>query len=287
MYQTTRALPHAGRAPKPSSKGRFDNGEKSKQQTNHRPREYPQVSVITHNLRVYSSKNASWKKDVLANDLSNTKTPTIVLTQETWEKHDDVLEIDGFFFSRKQRKEKRRSRNCTQQTSNCTLEKGQPDLIRPGPIAGSCRAIGLALKFTDAAGKTVTIFVISTYLPCLTFEDDKYDARISQVKELMAQKPKDATLLIGGDLSASIGTEPSRSYRHIGPYGNPHYNDRGSIIRDLLEDLDLCSVSTFFRKNNHDTWSFNGDDQRAFQIDHILTERKELKRFRNCGTIKR
>jgi hypothetical protein len=43
--------------------------------------------------------------------------------------------------------------------------------------------------------------------------------------------------------------------------------------------------ATFFEQRCHNTWSFNGDGSRSFQINHILARREELKQFTNCDTI--
>jgi hypothetical protein len=47
----------------------------------------------------------------------------------------------------------------------------------------------------------------------------------------------------------------------------------------------LCSIATFFKKRCHNTWLFNGDGARPYQIDHILAKRKDIKIFSDCDPI--
>jgi hypothetical protein len=62
-------------------------------------------------------------------------------------------------------------------------------------------------------------------------------------------------------------------------------NDNGDKLRDFMNNHGLCSITTFFEKRCHNTWSFNGDGTRSYQIDHILAKRKDLRVFSDCDTI--
>jgi hypothetical protein len=46
----------------------------------------------------------------------------------------------------------------------------------------------------------------------------------------------------------------------------------------------LVSTATFFKKNNHSTWSWQGIGENEKQIDHIITKRSNFKRFLNVET---
>jgi hypothetical protein len=52
---------------------------------------------------------------------------------------------------------------------------GQPEPIRPGKIAGATQVMSLELHFRDNANKINKLFVISAYLPCSSYNKDKYE----------------------------------------------------------------------------------------------------------------
>jgi exonuclease III len=104
----------------------------------------------------------------------------------------------------------------------------------------------------------------------------------------MRKCPADATPIIGGDFNVSIGTADANKdlfNSPVGCQGNPHRNESGNKLRDFMNLHGLCSIATFFEKQCHDTWSFNGDGTRPFQIDHFLARRKELKWFTDCDIM--
>jgi hypothetical protein len=104
----------------------------------------------------------------------------------------------------------------------------------------------------------------------------------------MQKCPADATPIIGGNFNASIGTANTTKdlfSSPVGRHGNSHRNTSGDKLRDFMNRHELCSIDTFFEKRCHNTWSFNGDGERSYQIDHILAKRKELKKFIDCDTI--
>ena len=46
----------------------------------------------------------------------------------------------------------------------------------------------------------------------------------------------------------------------------------------------LCSASTFFQKNNYNTYSWCGNEENPKQIDHIFIRKEDKKRIINCET---
>ena len=58
---------------------------------------WPNVNVVTYNVRDYS-KNKSCKLDHISNLINKQDTPTIYLIQETWMSKDDVQNINDVLF---------------------------------------------------------------------------------------------------------------------------------------------------------------------------------------------
>jgi hypothetical protein len=165
---------------------------------------------------------------------------------------------------------------------------GQPDPIQPGKIAGATRVMALELHFRDNTNKTTKLFVISTYLPCSSYRNNEYKATLAELDRIMGKCPTDAIPIIGGDFNASIGTANADKELYdspVGCHGNSHQNDNSDKLRDFLYRHKLCSITMFFKTRCRNTWSFNGDGSRSFQIDHILAKREELNQFTNCDTI--
>ena len=257
------------------------------------------VIITTQNVQGYSSEWASSKKDHATRIIEQFgPTPTIFLTQETWSDNDTDQEIDNvLFFSHGEPTNRVKGGVGIILSPSATAAwklAGQPEPIRPGKVIGATRIMALELHFKDQANKIIKLFVITAYLPCSTYSDDDYELTLQKLDEIIKLCPPDAIPIIGGDFNASIGTaDPQEEdddnnhhlLRPIGPFGNPHRNARGEILRHFLQQQGLCSVATFFQKSNHDTWSFAGHGDHPLQIDHLLAPKNKLKHFRNCDTI--
>jgi hypothetical protein len=92
---------------------------------------------------------------------------------------------------------------------------------------------------------------------------------------------------MGSDLNVSIGTRASSNDSYpeeeggenenlspietlIGPCGNPRTNKKGDHYRNLMLQLDLRSVSTFYCNNKgYDIWRNPATDEK-YQLDHFL-----------------
>jgi exonuclease III len=255
---------------------------------------FPNVLLLSQNVRGYSSEQSSSKKDHIVRILKTfSDTPSILFTQETWSDNDTDLEIDNVLFFSHGATPNNRTKGgvgiiLSPLATLAWKLAGQPPPIRPGKIAGATRAMALELHFRDNASKITKLFVISAYLPCSSYKNDEYENTLEELDKLMRQCPADATPVIGGDFNASIGTANATENLFnspVGRHGNPHRNDSGEKLRDFMNLHGLCSIATFFEKRCHNTWSFNGDGPQQYQIDHILVPRKELRRFSDCDTI--
>ena len=262
------------------------------------------MNVATHNVKGCSGKQAD-KLDHIANMINNRKTPTIYLIQETWmsEEKGETLIDDVLFISYGCEKEpdETRAKNggvsiaLSKSAQKAWKRAGQPDPIRPGRVAKTARNIGLELHFLDSKKKIIKLFVISTYLPCSTYDDNEFDETLEQLQNIINQCPKDAIPIIGGDFNASIGVNDINNINDndindndingtTGTFGNPYRNDRGETLRTFLIMNNLCSTSTFFKKNNYNTYSWCGNEENPKQIDHIFIRKEDKKRVINCET---
>jgi hypothetical protein len=65
--------------------------------------------------------------------------------------------------------------------------------------------------------------------------------------------------IIGGDFNAQLGNQ-NHYGKHITRCFGPHViqadikNDRGRILTNFLQQLNLCNPGSFFIKDNYSTW---------------------------------
>jgi hypothetical protein len=229
------------------------------------------------------ANNPSQKRTTLSGFSRLSVTPSMLFTQETWSNNDINLEINNaLFFSHGAK-----SNNHTKGGVRIILSllailawkpAGQPQPIRPGKFARATQVMALKLHFCNNASKINKLFVISAYLPCSTYKNDEYKTTLVELDKILQKFPADATPVIGGNFNASIGTANTTKYLFnspVGRNGNPHRNNSGNKLRDFMKLHGMCSIATFFEKQCHDTWSFNGDGARLMhQIDHILVKGK-------------
>ena len=219
-------------------------------------------------------------------------TPTIYLIQETWmseEKGETTID-DVHFISYGYEKEHDETRAnggvciaLSKAAQKAWKRAGQLDPIRPGKVAKTVRIIRLELHFLDSKKKIIKLLVISTYLPCSTYSDEDFNKTLEQIQVIINKCPKDTIPIIGGDFNASIGVDDDND-GITGVYGNTYRNDRGEILRTFLVMNNLCSISTFFRKDNYNSYSWCGHEKDPKQIDHIFIRKEDKKRIINCET---
>ena len=102
---------------------------------------------------------------------------------------------------------------------------GQPDPIRPGWVAKIARNIGLELHFLDSKKKIIKLFVISTYLPCSTYDDNEFDETLEQLQNIINKCLKDAIPIIGEAFNTSRGVDKDDDNSVTAVFGNLHLSD--------------------------------------------------------------
>ena len=127
------------------------------------------------------------------------------------------------------------------------------------------------------------------------YPEEDIERTTQEFSEFLNKIPtNNTTIIIGADLNASIGTRMTEAPQTndqedndfnpqednimelLGPHGNPHRNENGERILNLMREHDLRAASTFFDCNNkHNTWR-NPKDKRPHQIDHLLIPRNQL-----------
>jgi hypothetical protein len=150
---------------------------------------FPKVIFISQNVRGYSSELSSSKKDHIVRILDMTHSATHQpfyspkkcgqITTWTWQ-------LTTHSSSPMAPSPTPAPREASESVQAWKLA-GQPDPICPGKIAGATRIMVLELHFRDNADKMNKLFVISTYLPCSSYTNNKYEATLA---ELVKQTPK-------------------------------------------------------------------------------------------------
>jgi Endonuclease-reverse transcriptase len=234
------------------------------------------------------------KKDHIANWLNKNETTTVFLAQETWDKDDTTTEIEGVLFLSNGatcKNNNRRHGGCgivlSKKAAAGWKLAGQPDPIKPGLIANSIRNIGVEIHLPDKRGKILKFLFISTYLPHSgnKYTQKDYNDTLQQIQIIIDKCPKDAILIIGGDFNASIGLDHNQDNQPVtGKYGNEETSTNGKQLIEFMTINNLISTATFFQKENHNTWSWQGNGLKELQIDHILIKRNDLRRFLDVQT---
>ena len=156
------------------------------------------------------------------------------------------------------------------------------------------RWLGVELKVTDAKGKTVDMFVVSTYAPTS-------DKPVSQLWEWrrgfhwMKYMAKDKLLICGGDLNAALGISTSTSNKVVGPYGvkqsakDSKRNQAGNKIKHALTKEKMIVMSTHSEHMAKDTgggtWTKQGDTPVYCQNDHFITQAINFDKFWYARTM--
>ena len=174
-------------------------------------------------------------------------------------------------------------------------KKNGSKVLRGGPSIGATTRymrVDVKLKLTNSKSKikTHTLSLVSSYHPHSGYKTEELDAYNESIADFIDSIPKNNTIIMGADLNASISTRKTKTQQEdpedereedianelLGPNGNPHRNQRGEAILNMIRALNLRAVSTFFDCNdNYDTW-INPGTKEAFQIDHILIPKNQL-----------
>jgi hypothetical protein len=257
---------------------------------------FPNVILLSQNVRGYSSKQSSSKKDHILRILRTfSDTPSILFTQETWPDNDQNLELDNTLFFSHMAQHQTTPPNEASESYYPHLQYWRGNWLDSQNQSTQERLqVQLESWQSNCISETMQtrlpnkLYAISAYLLCSSYRNNKYEATLTDLDKIMQKCPADATPIIGSDFKASIGTANATEdlfSSPVGRHGNSHRNDSGDKLRDFMNRHELCSIATFFEKQRHNTWSFNGDGERLYQIDHILAKRKGLKKFTDCDTI--
>jgi hypothetical protein len=80
--------------------------------------------------------------------------------------------------------------------------------------------------------------------------------------------------IIGGDFNARLGNQKHYSKlvaKCLGPHGiESDINDRGRILTNFLQQLNLCNPASFFIKNNYSTWISKNTKKESTNRFHTL-----------------
>ena len=203
--------------------------------------QWKRIQILSFNVQGYGGGQRD-KKDLIRNWIKqHDRTPTIILTQETWENNDDT-ETDKdngiLFFSNGKKKDDGNPhvRGGVGIVLSKTAEEawkraGQPEPIRGQTVAKTTRNVGIELQFEDTFRKKIKLFVISTYIPCSDkkYSDEDFNETLDELQTIIERCPKGAILVIGGDFNSEIGTnnkDDNEKYEVTGIFGNTRQNNR-------------------------------------------------------------
>ena len=157
------------------------------------------------------------------------------------------------------------------------------------------RALAVTLTLQETTTKRAAdVFLISAYYaPTSAHSEDEWDAYYDSITAALARCPPKAIAIIGSDANACIGTgEGERNdekfdegYEVVGRFGSTRVNDSGRRLRVYLETHQLCALTSFFpKKHDYTTWT-HPCSRLGYQLDHFFVFRKDLRRFRDAGSM--
>jgi hypothetical protein len=139
-------------------------------------------------------------------------------------------------------------------------------------IGGTTRFMSITIKLEKLAKtsknkvkcKSHNLALVSYYAPHSGYPEEEIERATLEFSEFLSKVPaNNTTVIIGADLNASIGTRisedpvPSKEKDDdselqgdtikelLGPHGNPHRNENGEKILNLMREHDLRAASTF------------------------------------------
>ena len=213
--------------------------------------------------------------------------------QETWRTGVEELSEDGFVFI---------GAAPASQQGRGSMGAG----ILLSPLAASAledkhtdlgdRIVAVRLLAAESGVRTpqrLGLFLISGYAPVSTASDEDWDTYYDSLASARARAHPSDIIIIGTDANASVGRgsldgsgDDDACAGAVGPYGFDHINASGRRLRTFLESNELCSLASFFQKphNHYGTWQ-HPRSKLMHQLDHILVQRRELKRFTDAGSL--
>ena len=130
------------------------------------------------------------------------------------------------------------------------------------------------------------MIIVSAYSPIGTAPDDVWDSYLDNLVTCFERKRASDILIIGCDSNSSMGINlsPTQSLGKAssGRFGMEHRNRAGIRFLTFLETHNLLALSTYFRKKSYATWN-HPRSRLPHQIDHILIQKDDFKRFIDSG----
>jgi hypothetical protein len=128
------------------------------------------------------------------------------------------------------------------------------------------RVIQVTLKFPKAKW-----YLISLYAPDISKPKEQREEFYEDLQYVIDQKPRDAILIMTGDMNARVGNMPIPGIKQR--FNEGEINDNGDLLINFCSMNSLRINNTFFNhKRNHKiTWSDSRG--RHSTIDYIITSR--------------
>ena len=170
------------------------------------------------------------------------------------------------------------------------------------------RIIGLTLKFPkiDGRGKKIKdsegrqdylkIFLLSIYMPALKNKLEKDEVQPhgdfinNELSPILRDAPRNAEIIMGSDINASIGIRVDAEETVLGPNGrdyrgsNKESRARGEDVLNMLMQQKMRVQNTFFTHSSYDTY-YHKSDQLPVMYDIIATSQSFHKRVRDCKVV--
>ena len=136
------------------------------------------------------------------------------------------------------------------------------------------RVCAVRLLVENERAEEKGIFLVSAYAPIGAASQEDWEEFFDKVTQCISRKLPGDMLVMGIDANSSMGIGDGLGA--CGLFGNSHQNDSGKRFKDFLALRDLVSTATFFRKKKYDTWFNPARRGEGYQLDHLITERKDL-----------
>ena len=134
------------------------------------------------------------------------------------------------------------------------------------------------------------IFLISGYAPHSGKAAAEHAAYEDAFTRLIAKRRPGDVLIACVDANSSVGRGSlggdagvSDRTGAVGPFGLAHINEAGRRLRSFMENNELASLASFFRKDHYATW-IHPRSKLEHQLDHILISRADRCRFADAGS---
>ncbi len=159
-------------------------------------------------------------------------------------------------------------------------KNGESKILNGGLSAGGTTrfmSVTIKLKTLDKTSKkrvkctNHSLVLIPYYAPHSGYFEEEIEKTTQEFSEFLSKTPaKNSTIIVGADINASIGTRSTNAPQErresneeekefefqddtilelIGPHGNPHRNENGERILNLMREQNLRAASTFFDSN--------------------------------------